>query len=129
MTNDFLKSTRKVFIDHIHASRAQLNQLEALVWAHIPDELPTPTEPTNPPHPFVIRNLAKQLNNNLDEAGVMLLRIAEQYAQLWQENEELRAEVLRLTGDVERLIKERNVTEEQLRIEVNHNTPREEIWE
>jgi hypothetical protein len=61
------------------------------------------TEPTNPPHPAVIRNLAKSLNNNLDEAGAMLLRVAEQYAQVWQENEALRAEVLRLAGEVERI--------------------------
>lgn len=61
------------------------------------------SEPTNPPHPAVVRNLAKQLNNNLDEAGAMLLRVAEQYAQLWQENEQLRAEILRLVGENERL--------------------------
>lgn len=61
------------------------------------------TSPTNPPHPFVIRNLAKSLNNNLDEAGAMLLRVSEQYAQLWQENEQLRAELLRLAGENERL--------------------------
>lgn len=128
MSNEFQKSTRSTFVDHIHASRAQLNQLEALVNQHMPDELPTAAEPTNPPHPFVVRNLAKQLNNNLDEAGAMLLRVAEQYAQLWQENEELSKEVLRLLAENKKL-------EDDLQIAVDasgRNFPhmsREEIWE
>lgn len=41
--NDLQKSTRTLAIDHINAARAQLNQLERLVWAYIPDELPAET--------------------------------------------------------------------------------------
>jgi hypothetical protein len=36
--SDFEKSPRLTFIDTINLGRAQLNQLEALVWQHLPNE-------------------------------------------------------------------------------------------
>lgn len=36
--SDFEKSPRTTFIDHIHASRAQLNQLEMLAYQYLPNE-------------------------------------------------------------------------------------------
>lgn len=38
MSDDFVKSTHTMAIDHINAGRAQLNQLERLVNEHMPNE-------------------------------------------------------------------------------------------